>query len=115
MYHDLPQLVCGSWLDTVDFAVAVRTAGIGLSVAHPGRLEAKDISAKLTRLLTEESFRETTALYGAKSRAAGGARAAVYVPQSPSCFLIFTSSTGNYRDVIASILEARRRKPIQVS
>ncbi|KIM30075.1 glycosyltransferase family 1 protein [Serendipita vermifera MAFF 305830] len=89
MHHGLPQLVCGSWLDTVDFAVAVRTSGIGLSTQDPGKMDSNDITAKITRLLTEETFRETAALYSAKSRAAGGTRAAV--------------------DVIESILESRLR------
>lgn len=77
--HRLPQLVCSQWFDTIDYAVAARTSGIGLSSEHPGRLDARDISAKIARLLTEKGFSEKVGLWALKSKAAGGARAAADV------------------------------------
>jgi hypothetical protein len=59
--------------------VAARTSGIGLSSEHPGRICGRDVSAKISRLLTERSFTDKTLLWGLKSRAAGGSKAAAYV------------------------------------
>ncbi|KAF7984106.1 hypothetical protein HWV62_16718 [Athelia sp. TMB] len=75
----LPQLVCAQWFDTIDYGVAARAAGIGLSSAHPGRLDARDIAEKVGRLLTERGFAEKVGVWALKSRAAGGARAAADV------------------------------------
>jgi hypothetical protein len=56
--------------------VAARTSGIGLSSENPGRISGRDVSDKISRLLTEKSFMDKTLLWSLKSRAAGGSRAA---------------------------------------
>lgn len=62
------------WLDTVDLAVSVRTARAGLSAKGPGRLGA---NTKTMRVFAEDDWSEQAlVLFGAKGRAASGARAA---------------------------------------
>jgi UDP:flavonoid glycosyltransferase YjiC (YdhE family) len=76
LQYGIPQLVCSQWFDTIDYAVAARTSGIGLSSENPGRISGHDVSDKVSRLLTEKSFMDKTRLWSLKSRAAGGSRAA---------------------------------------
>jgi UDP:flavonoid glycosyltransferase YjiC (YdhE family) len=76
LQYGIPQLVCSQWFDTIDYAVAARSSGIGLSSEHPGRISGRDVSDKISRLLTERSFTDKTLLWSLKSRAAGGSGAA---------------------------------------
>jgi UDP:flavonoid glycosyltransferase YjiC (YdhE family) len=76
LHYGIPQMVCSQWFDTIDYAVAARTSGIGLSSEHPGRISGRDIFGKISRLLTERSFTDKTLMWSLKSRAAGGSRAA---------------------------------------
>ena len=76
LQYGIPQLVCSQWFDTIDYAVAARTSGVGLSSEHPGRIAGRDVADKISRLLTERSFTDKTLLWSLKSRAAGGSRAA---------------------------------------
>jgi UDP:flavonoid glycosyltransferase YjiC (YdhE family) len=77
IYFGQPLLVLPFWLDCYDSAVRAVDAGVGLTVDHPPRLDATELTAKLRRLLTDDTFRTRSRYWGDRLRAAGGvARAA---------------------------------------
>ncbi len=76
LYFDKPQLVMPFWLDCHDGAVRAVSSGAALAVEHGDDLDVADISDKLDRLLTDESYRRCAAQWGQRMRDAGGVVAA---------------------------------------
>jgi polyene glycosyltransferase len=60
------------WLDCYDLATRAREAGLGLSLDAPPSFDADEVTGKVTRLLTEPSFRERSRHWSEQLRLAGG-------------------------------------------
>jgi polyene glycosyltransferase len=67
-----PVLVMPFWLDCYDLATRAREAGIGLCLDAPPHFDADEITTKVHRLLTEDTFRERSRHWGEQLRLAGG-------------------------------------------
>jgi polyene glycosyltransferase len=67
-----PVLVMPFWLDCYDLATRAREAGLGLSLDAPPSFDADEVTGKVTRLLTEPSFRERSRHWSEQLRLAGG-------------------------------------------
>ncbi|MFG7942581.1 MULTISPECIES: glycosyltransferase [Streptomyces] len=76
LYFDKPLVVRPLWVDCYDQAVRGRDRGVSLTLDDPGDIVVDDVVDKLTRVLTEPSFRANAARMGALQRAAGGRAAA---------------------------------------
>jgi hypothetical protein len=82
--HRGPSTCVWVWLDTVGLAVSVRTARAGLSAKGPGRLGA---NTKTMSVFAEDDRSEAAlVLFGAKSRAASGARPATVLWCDVTCW-----------------------------
>ncbi|MEU3878126.1 nucleotide disphospho-sugar-binding domain-containing protein, partial [Streptomyces sp. NPDC029704] len=76
VYFGKPLVVRPLWVDCYDQAVRGRDFGISLTLDQPQTIAVDDVVDKLTRVLTEPSFRENAERLGAMQRAAGGRAAA---------------------------------------
>ncbi|MDT5041413.1 MAG: hypothetical protein QOE51_2398 [Actinoplanes sp.] len=72
LYFGQPIFVMPFWLDCYDLATRVVDAGAGLAVARPPHLDADEITAKIERLLSDDSFRGCARHWSAELSAAGG-------------------------------------------
>jgi polyene glycosyltransferase len=71
-----PMLIWPLWFDCNDIAVRAADIGVGLVVDRPETIDPDDVVSKLTRLLTEDSFREQAEYWAERQHATGGARTA---------------------------------------
>ncbi|MFD2762743.1 glycosyltransferase [Micromonospora eburnea] len=71
-----PLLVMPFWLDCYDLAARGVDAGVGLAVDRPPHFGADEITAKLRRLLSDDTFARRSRYWGEQLRQAGGARRA---------------------------------------
>ncbi|MFC0105735.1 glycosyltransferase [Kibdelosporangium aridum] len=71
-----PMLCRPGWIDCHDIAHRIVDAGMGLTLDEPYSIDTDDIVAKLTRVLTEPSFRERAEYWTRKQQEAGGVRRA---------------------------------------
>jgi polyene glycosyltransferase len=60
------------WVDCHDSAVRGEDAGVSLTLRHSETIDIDDVVGKITRVLTEESFRERASHFRELHLAAGG-------------------------------------------
>jgi polyene glycosyltransferase len=71
-----PMLILPLWFDCNDIAERAVDSGVGLVVDQPETIDPDEVVGKLTRLLTEESFRAQAGHWAERQRATGGVRTA---------------------------------------
>lgn len=76
IYFGKPLVNRPLWVDCYDQAVRGVDAGVSLTLDRPHTLDTDDVLDKLTRVLTEPSFRERAEHFAAVQREAGGRNAA---------------------------------------
>jgi polyene glycosyltransferase len=76
LWFGKPLLVLPFWMDCHDYAARVADSGAGLAVAHDPDPDPAELTAALTRLLTEDAFRVRAAALAGAHREAGGVAAA---------------------------------------
>ncbi|MGD0066155.1 MAG: glycosyltransferase [Streptosporangiaceae bacterium] len=76
LYFGKPQVVRPLWVDCYDQAVRGQGLGVSLTLDHPQTIDPDDVTAKLTRVLDDPSFRHRAERLAARQRAAGGRAAA---------------------------------------
>jgi polyene glycosyltransferase len=67
-----PMLIRPLWFDCMDIAVRAVDAGLGLVVDPAETIDPDEVVGKLTRLLTEDSFRERAEHWAERQLATGG-------------------------------------------
>ncbi|MEO6086865.1 MAG: glycosyltransferase [Umezawaea sp.] len=75
-YFGKPMVMRPLWVDCYDQAVRGQDLGISLTLDRPHTLDPDDVVDKLTRVLTDGSFRERSEHLGQLQQAAGGRDAA---------------------------------------
>lgn len=77
LYFGKPMVMRPLWVDCYDQAVRGKDFGVSLTLSRPRAFEPDDVVDKLTRVLTDDSFRVKAERFAALQREAGGrARAA---------------------------------------
>jgi polyene glycosyltransferase len=76
IYFGKPLLVLPLWLDCHDLAARAVDSGVGLVLERRDPVDPGEIAAKLTRVLTEDSFRARAEHWARRQREAGGVGAA---------------------------------------
>ncbi len=77
IYYGTPVLVMPAWLDCYAIARRAVDSGVGLAIRRPASVTGEEMTATLTRLLTEDTFHERAEYWSGLVREAGGvARAA---------------------------------------
>jgi polyene glycosyltransferase len=77
IYYGKPVLVMPAWLDCYAIARRAIDSGVGLAIDHPATVTSDEVATKITRILTEDSFRQRAEYWAQRLREAGGvARAA---------------------------------------
>lgn len=72
LHFGKPLLVRAICIDQYDHAARALDSGVGLAVDRPEVMDADDVTAKLRRLLTEESFGERARHFAQAQKDAGG-------------------------------------------
>ncbi|WP_162794212.1 glycosyltransferase [Streptomyces paludis] len=72
VHYGKPVLVLPAWLDCYAIAHRAVDSGVGLAVGRPAEVTGDELTAKLTRLLTEDSFHRSAGHWSQRLRAAGG-------------------------------------------
>ncbi|MFK4065186.1 glycosyltransferase [Streptomyces sp. NPDC029674] len=72
VFHGKPMLVMPAWLDCHAVARRAVDSGVGLAVDRPDAVTGDEAAAKITRILTEGSFRERAEHWAERLREAGG-------------------------------------------
>lgn len=73
IYFGKPVLVMPAWLDCYGIARRAVDSGVGLAVRRPADVTSEELVGMLTRLLTEDAFKERAEYWSARVREAGGA------------------------------------------
>ncbi|GAA2977862.1 glycosyltransferase [Streptomyces fulvorobeus] len=76
LYFGKPLVVRPLWVDCDDQAVRGQDFGVSLTLDHPQTVDADDVVDKITRVLTDSTFRERAEHFSKLLRAAGGRAAA---------------------------------------
>ncbi len=72
LYFGKPMVIYPLWVDCHDQAVRGEDAGISLTLNNSDTIDVEDVVSKITRVLTEPSFRERAEEFRARQLAAGG-------------------------------------------
>ncbi|MEV0618492.1 glycosyltransferase [Nonomuraea sp. NPDC050404] len=76
LYFGKPQVIRPLWVDCYDQAIRGVDSGVSLTVDDPQRIDVEDVLDKVTRVLTDPSFRQRAEHFARAQREAGGVRAA---------------------------------------
>ncbi|MET8747651.1 glycosyltransferase [Streptomyces sp. NPDC004728] len=76
LHFGKPLVVAPLWLDCHDLAVRVVDCGAGLAVDDTRTFDATEVTAKLNRVLTEDSFSDRARHWAGRQHEAGGVAAA---------------------------------------
>jgi polyene glycosyltransferase len=72
LYFGKPMVLYPLWVDCHDQAIRGQDAGVSLTLNHSDSIDIDDVVGKITRVLTEDSFRERAAHFRDLQLAAGG-------------------------------------------